>query len=160
MLTDQKLGCSSGQHYKQVSIFPRLLVWPSKKSFFSWLGCWLKESMERASFLKWDTFLFHWAQTYLLRFFLFFLHLSSLHDWCPLTVSVHALQDMPEVFVIWLGFDNFLEGSACCEYVDIALLCSVLAARVIKVLISWEWHFRECRTAPQSCDKVTGRAAI
>lgn len=39
-----------------------------------------------------------------------------------LHVCVHALQDMPEVFVIWLGFDNFLEGSACCEYVDIALL--------------------------------------
>lgn len=36
-------------------------------------------------------------------------------------VCVHALQDMPEVFVIWLGFDSFLEGSACCGYVDIAL---------------------------------------
>lgn len=33
MLTDQKLGSLSIQHYKNVSIFPGLVVWLSKKPF-------------------------------------------------------------------------------------------------------------------------------
>lgn len=85
VLTDQKLGSLSLQHYNQVSIFPGLLVWPSKKPFIFMTGV-LARGINVKSFIPEVGYpRVPLVRNIFAEIFFFFLHLSSLHNWCPLT---------------------------------------------------------------------------